>query len=113
MGEDRFEMGQKERDRLKVLHEARERQMTQQQAAEQLALTDRHVRRLVARLRTVGDRARSTGEGPTVTRREYAGTSQWISRKASSCPMESAPCYQARQFHTCAQAAAAPSTRWR
>jgi biotin operon repressor len=57
MGEDRFEMGQKERDRLKVLHEASERQITQQQAAEQLGLSERQVRRVMARMRTVGDRA--------------------------------------------------------
>src|SRR5690349_14493097 len=57
MGGDRFEMGQRERDRLKVLHEAEKRQITQQQAAEQLGITERQVRRLVARLRVVGDRA--------------------------------------------------------
>src|SRR5947208_2319452 len=53
MGEGRFEIGQKERNQLKVLREGRERQMTQQQAAEQLGLTERPVRRLMARMRTV------------------------------------------------------------
>jgi hypothetical protein len=57
MDGDRFEMGQRERDRLKVLHEAEKRQITQQQAAEQLGITERQVRRLVARLRATGDRA--------------------------------------------------------
>jgi biotin operon repressor len=57
MGEDRFEMGQKERDRLKVLHEANQRRITQKQAAEQLGITERQVRRLVVRLRAIGDRA--------------------------------------------------------
>jgi biotin operon repressor len=50
-------MGQRERDRLKVLHEADTRRITQRQAAEQLGITERQVRRLIARLRTVGDRA--------------------------------------------------------
>lgn len=50
-------MGQKERDRLKVLHAASGCQLTQKQAAEQLGITERQVRRLVARLRAVGDRA--------------------------------------------------------
>ena len=57
MDGDRFEMGQRERDRLKVLHEADKRRITQKQAAEQLGITERQVRRLVARLRAVGDRA--------------------------------------------------------
>lgn len=56
MGEDRFEMSQKERDRLKVLHEAASGLITQKQAAGQLQLCERQVRRLVAKLRSVGDR---------------------------------------------------------
>jgi Homeodomain-like domain len=57
MDGDTFEMGQRERDRLKVLHEANNRRITQRQAAEQLGITERQVRRLIARLRVVGDRA--------------------------------------------------------
>jgi hypothetical protein len=57
MGEDRFEMSQKERDRLKVLTEAKDELITQKQAAGQLKLSERQVRRLVQRLRQVGDRA--------------------------------------------------------
>ena len=57
MDGDRFEMGQRERDRLKVLHEAEKRCITQRQAAEQLGITERQVRRLLARLRALGDRA--------------------------------------------------------
>jgi Homeodomain-like domain len=63
MGEDRLEMGQKERDRLKVLHEADRQRITQRQAAEQLGITERQVRRLIARLRSVGDRAVVHGVG--------------------------------------------------
>src|SRR3954454_8863742 len=57
MGEDRFEMGQQERDRLKVLHEASKGQLTQKQAAAQLNLSERQIRRLTASLRKRGDRA--------------------------------------------------------
>lgn len=57
MDGDRFEVGQRERDRLKVLHEASKRQITQRHAAEQLGITERQVRRLLARMRTVGDLA--------------------------------------------------------
>ena len=55
MGEDRFEMSQKERDRLKVLHEAGKGQITQKQAAEQLRVTERQVRRLMQQIRNRGD----------------------------------------------------------
>ena len=51
MGEDRFEMSQKERDRLKVLTEAKKGLITQTQAASQLEISERQVRRLVSKLR--------------------------------------------------------------
>jgi transcriptional antiterminator len=37
-------MSQRERDRLKVLHEASKGQITQKPAAEQLKLSERHIR---------------------------------------------------------------------
>jgi len=49
-------MSQRDRDRLKVLHEAEKGHLTQKQAGEQLKLSDRWVRKLVARLRKEGDR---------------------------------------------------------
>lgn len=57
MGEDRFEMGQKQRDRLKVLHEVVQGKLKQTEAAEQLKLSTRQVRRLVKKMASVGDRA--------------------------------------------------------
>ena len=51
-------MGTKERDRLKVLHEVRRRHITQRQAATELGLSARWVRKLLVRLRTQGDKAR-------------------------------------------------------
>ncbi|MGH8378709.1 MAG: ISNCY family transposase [Gammaproteobacteria bacterium] len=50
-------MSQKERDRLKVLHEAKQRQITQREAAEQMGVTERWVRKLLARMRKKGDGA--------------------------------------------------------
>ena len=50
-------MSQRERDRLKVLHEVSKGQITQKQAAGQLKLSERHVRRMVKKLNGVGDSA--------------------------------------------------------
>lgn len=57
MGEDRFEMGQRQRDRLKVLHEVVQGRLKQSEAAEQLKLSTRQVRRLVKKMASLGDRA--------------------------------------------------------
>ena len=48
-------MSQKDRDRLKVLHEVEKGQLTQKQAGVQLKLSERWVRDLVKRLRREGD----------------------------------------------------------
>jgi hypothetical protein len=48
-------MSAKERDRLKVLHEVKQRHITQKQAAGELRLSVRWVRKLLVRLRTGGD----------------------------------------------------------
>ena len=48
---------QKERDRLKVLHEVKQGHLTQAAAAEQLGISERWVRELVRRVRKKGDRA--------------------------------------------------------
>jgi hypothetical protein len=50
-------MSAKERDRLKVLHEVRKRYITQKQAAAELGLSVRWVRKLLLRLRARGDSA--------------------------------------------------------
>jgi hypothetical protein len=56
MEPERIELSARERERLKVLHEVEEGHLKQVEAARRLRLTDRHVRRLQARLRTEGDR---------------------------------------------------------
>lgn len=48
-------MSQRERDRLKVLHELSKGQITQKQASEQLRLSERQVRRLAKEVRERGD----------------------------------------------------------
>jgi hypothetical protein len=47
---------QKQRDRLKILHEVKEGHLTQKAAGEQLGMSDRWVRELVRRMRKRGDR---------------------------------------------------------
>jgi hypothetical protein len=56
MGPERIELSQRERDRLKVLHEVEEGHLMQVEAAQRLHLSDRHVRRLLVRVRREGDR---------------------------------------------------------
>src|SRR5271167_1559272 len=54
---ERIALSQRERDRLKVLHEVQQKQLTQLAAAERLNVSDRHVRRMLLRLRERGDRS--------------------------------------------------------
>jgi len=55
--EELLVMSQKERDRLQVLHEADKRHITQREAAGQMGVSERWVRKLLARMRKEGDRA--------------------------------------------------------
>src|SRR5687767_5996332 len=50
-------MTQRDRDRLVVLKKAQKKLITQKQAAEELELTERQVRRLLVKLRARGDKA--------------------------------------------------------
>jgi hypothetical protein len=50
-------MTQRERDRLVVLKKARKKLITQRQAAMEMQLSERQVRRLLVRLNEVGDHA--------------------------------------------------------
>ena len=50
-------LSQRERDRLKVLHDVNERHLTQVEAGRRLEVTDRHVRRLLLGLQERGDGA--------------------------------------------------------
>jgi Helix-turn-helix domain len=55
METERIALSQRERDRLKVLHEVKQGHWTQVEAGRRLKLTDRHVRRMLLRLRERGD----------------------------------------------------------
>jgi predicted ArsR family transcriptional regulator len=57
METERIALSQRERDRLRVLHEVQQKQITQIEAARRLKISDRHIRRLLFRLRECGDRA--------------------------------------------------------
>jgi len=56
MGLERIALSQRERDRLKVLHEVERGHLTQVEGARRLELSDRQVRRLLVRVRAEGDR---------------------------------------------------------
>src|SRR3954447_22406677 len=53
--QERLELGQKERDRLKVLHEVEAGHLTQQRGAVQTRMSERGFRKLLARYREKGD----------------------------------------------------------
>jgi len=55
METERIDLSQRERDRLKVLHEVQQKHLTQVAAAGRLKVTDRQVRRMLLRLRERGD----------------------------------------------------------
>ena len=56
MEEERIDLSQRERDRLRVLHELEQGQLQQKEAARRLRLSDRQIRRLQTRLQKEGDR---------------------------------------------------------
>jgi transposase len=55
METERIAMSQRERDRLRVLHEVKQKHLTQVEAAQRLKVTDRHVRRMLIRMGERGD----------------------------------------------------------
>ena len=57
MEPERIALSQRERDRLKVLHEVEQKHVTQVEAGRRLDVTDRHIRRLLVRLHQHGDGA--------------------------------------------------------
>jgi hypothetical protein len=57
METERIALSQRERDRLRVLHEVAQGHLTQVEAARRVKLSDRQVRRLLLRIREQGDRA--------------------------------------------------------
>jgi predicted DNA-binding protein (UPF0251 family) len=66
METERIALSQRERDRLRVLHEIRQKQVTQIEAAKRLKISDRQIRRLLVKLRKRGDRALLHGLRTTI-----------------------------------------------
>ena len=57
MREERIELSQRERDRLKVLRHVEQGYLTQAEAGQRVPVSTRQVRRLLRRVRAEGDRA--------------------------------------------------------
>src|SRR5258708_16966356 len=57
METERITLSQRERDRLKVLHEVKQKHLSEVAAAERLKISDRQVRRMLLRIRERGDGA--------------------------------------------------------
>ncbi|HZU27440.1 MAG TPA: helix-turn-helix domain-containing protein, partial [Bryobacteraceae bacterium] len=74
-------MSQRDRDRLVVLKKAQKKLITQKQAAAELQLTERQVRRLLVKLKEAGDRAVMHGlRGRPSNRRVSEKTRQKVVR---------------------------------
>jgi len=72
METERMTLSQQERDRMKVLHEVKQGQLTQVAAARRLQLSDRQVRRLLRRIEKYGDQAVIHGLRGRPSNRKFA-----------------------------------------
>jgi len=92
METERIVLSQRERDRLRVLHETRQKHITQIEAAKRLKLSDRHLRRLLVELQKRGDRALLHGlRGRPSNRRLAARFEQRILRRVRECYADFGP----------------------
>jgi hypothetical protein len=79
MEPERIALSQRERDRLKMLHQVEQKQVTQVEAGRRLQVTDRHIRRLLVRLQQYGDGALVHGlRGQPSNRRLLASFAQRV-----------------------------------
>src|SRR5271170_3861828 len=79
METERMALSQRERDRIRVLHEVQQGHVTQVEGARRLKLSDRQVRRLLLRIAKHGDRAVVHGlRGRRSNRRLAAGFEQKV-----------------------------------
>src|SRR5258708_39683591 len=82
METERIALSQRERDRLRVLREVQQKQITQIAAAKRLKISDRHIRRLLVGLGEHGERAVIHGlRGRRSNRRLTARLQQKILRR--------------------------------
>ena len=73
METERITLSQRERDRIRVLHEVKQGHLTQVEAAQRLKLCDRQVRRLLLRMAQQGDQAVVHGLRGRPSNRRLAG----------------------------------------
>jgi transposase len=73
METERIALSQRERDRLRVLHEVQQKHLSQVAAAKRLKVTDRQVRRMLLRIREHGDGALVHGLRGRPSNRKLAG----------------------------------------
>ena len=78
METERIALSQRERDRLKVLHEVKQKHLSQVEAARRLKLTDRQVRRMLIRIGESGDGALVHGLRGRPSNRKLAA---WFEQK--------------------------------
>src|ERR671927_8412 len=76
VNEERIEMSQNERDRLHWLKLARDKKITQKQAAERMGVSARWVRKLLRKLKSKGDGAVVHGLRKRPSNRKIADTVQ-------------------------------------
>ncbi|MEM4655040.1 MAG: helix-turn-helix domain-containing protein [Thermosphaera sp.] len=57
MGKDIITMSKKEVERLKIIHRVMDKRLTQVEAGNMMGISDRQVRRIIARIRRFGDQA--------------------------------------------------------
>src|SRR5882762_8331119 len=72
METERIALSQRERDRMRVLHEVQQGHLTQREAARRLRLSDRQVRRLLRRIEKYGDQAVVHGLRGRASNRKFA-----------------------------------------
>ena len=75
METERMTLSQRERDRMRVLHEVQQEHLTQREAAKRLQLSDRQVRRLLRRMRKKGDQAVIHGLRARPSNRKFSAAS--------------------------------------
>ena len=81
METERMALSQRERDRIRVLHEVKQGHVSQMEAAKRLKLSDRQVRRLLLRIAKCGDRAMVHGlRGRPSNRRLTVGLEKILAR---------------------------------
>src|SRR5262249_53338023 len=81
METERIALSQRDRDRLRVLHEVKQKHLTQVEAAKRLGVTARHVRRLLWAVGERGDAAMVHGLRGRLSNRKLANVAAAACRR--------------------------------